>query len=335
MSHIAIIYSAPTRRMLATPYGATDEDSSSIAEKVSTTLTHRGYAVSVHRITEDTIATIGEIRADCIFNLIEWCGLDIELAKQSFVELRKLQIPVTGATEQLFVLTGDKIALKAALRLAGASVPRGMGFTTGSEDIPSDFPYPAIVKPSTEHCSMGLSGETVATDDLSLRRIVRAQIAAFRQPALAEEFIAGREFEVYLLEEAGRVRVLPIEEVLFPGDNPMAFQTYDCKWTPGSSDYEHTDVVRAKFTPNEQKIIEDECARAFTALKFRGYARFDVRYRDNIPYLLETNANPSVYDGDAPLFNPDDEVIFGIRFSDYIEAIVQSALWHYTRAWEL
>ena len=330
---VAVVYSLPTKRLLSTPYGAIDEDSAFIAKKVAMALTSRGMAVTLYPIAEDRIADISKIRADCVFNLIEWCGQDIPLASEAFKFLRKLEIPVTGSPEKQFVLTGDKARLKTTLLAYDLPTPRGMTMETGEEPLDPALQYPVIVKPSVEHCSVGLSYEAIANKPEEVQAIAKRQIVNFRQPAVVEEFVAGREFEVYLLEVAGEVQVLPIEEVIFGSRDPMAFQTYDCKWTPGSGDYEQTNVVRAVLAPEEQKAIEHECRRAFTALEFRGYARFDVRMRDGVPYLLETNANPAVYDGDKIPFDPEDEVIFGIRFADYVDIIVQSALWHYDHRW--
>ena len=96
-----------------------------------------------------------------------------------------------------------------------------------------------------------------------------------------------------------------------------------------------TDVDLAKLSQKEKKIIEDECIRVFRALGLRGYARFDIRLRGGIPYLLETNANPSVFDGEDELESVDDEVIWGIKFSDYLEIIVQTAVYHHGRGWRV
>lgn len=330
--NVAVVYSLPSSRLLNTKYGATDEDSKVIAEKVVIALEALGMGTTTYAIAEDTIQDILKINTDCIFNLIEWSGLDIHLSQQAFRYFRQLNVPVTGSNEEMFVLTGDKIRVKQALQKAGVPTPRGAFFTTGEENIPDDLPYPVIVKPSLEHCSMGLGYDAIAHTKDELRPIVQRQIASFGQPVIAEEFIVGRELLVYLLEAKDQVRVLPIEEILFKGNNPLVFQTYESKW--GSEDgSEPTDVasdaVVAKLTKAEQKVIERESIKAFKYLGLRGYGRFDVRLKDGVPYILETNANSSVYDGEDDLQDPNDEVIFGIKFIDYIKGILESALYHY------
>jgi len=273
---------------------------------------------------------ISKIKADCIFNLIEWCGQDIELSRKAFGCFRKLKIPVTGSSEELFVLTGDKTRVKHELQKMGIPTPRAQVFEAGDEEIMT-LTYPLIVKPSLEHCSMGLSYDSIARDPKQLRAIAKRQIQAFHQSALAEEFIVGRELLVYLLEEKDEVRVLPIEEVIFSNNNPLAFQTYESKWDKDHVDYITSKVTVADLTKEEKRIVESTCIKVFKNMGFRSYARFDVRLRDNIPYLLETNVNPSVYDSDEELKDINDEVIFGIKFPDYLMAIVESAVYHYER----
>lgn len=165
--------------------------------------------------------------------------------------------------------------------------------------------------------------------------LIKKQLTTYHQPALVEEFIIGRELLVYLLEIDRDVMVLPIEEVIFESQNPLAFQTYGCKWDENYSDYKTSDVVVANLTNKENIIIKNVCVDTFKKLGFRGYARFDIRLKNNIPYILEANANPSVYDSSEEIKDADEEVIPGIRFSDYIYAIVQSALYHYAHGWNI
>jgi D-alanine-D-alanine ligase-like ATP-grasp enzyme len=123
--------------------------------------------------------------------------------------------------------------------------------------------------------------------------------------------------------------ILPIVEMLFSGGDPMSFQTYDAKWSEGSIDYKNTYYEQAKITDVQQKAIVSNCLKAFNALGFWGYARFDVRMRDNVPYILETNANPSVYDATEESIDIEAEIIEGIKFPDYLQKIVDAAIWHY------
>ena len=327
---IAIVYSLPTHRMKQTKYASADEDTGLIAKKVAEGLEARGYETKVYPISEETIESISEIHADCIFNLIEWCGLDIKLSERAFGLMRQRSIPITGSSEHLFVLTGDKIRMKKALNDAGVKTPWGVGVASTS-DIPSNIPYPVIVKPHLEHCSIGLSKDVVVNNGLELERVVKRQIAEFEQDVLIEEFIAGRELLVYLIEEKGEATILPVVEMLFEGGNPESFQTYDAKWSEGSVDYNQTYYDQATLTREEQGLLEKNCLTAFKQLGFWGYTRFDVRMRDGIPYILETNANPSVYDATEEMESIESEVIEGIKFPDYLDKIVKAALWHYER----
>jgi D-alanine-D-alanine ligase len=331
---IAVIYSKPSRRMRSTVYGETDEDSAIIAQKVVEGLQYLGHKARIVEINEDHIDEIASIRADVIFNLIEWCGQDIHLSEIAFGYLRRLKIPVTGSSEELFVLTGDKVRMKQRLQSLDISTPQGFTFVTGEETIPADLKYPMIVKPSVEHCSAGLSYESIAHDANELRKIAKRQIADFHQPALAEQFIVGRELLVYLLERNDKVEVLPIEEVIFTNHNPMAFQTYASKWDTKHPDYNTSEVVVANLGDEENRVVEDMCINAFTKMGLRGYARFDLRLRDKKPYILETNANPSVYDGDENL-PIDAEVIPGIRFPDYLQTIVDTAIYYFENRWRV
>lgn len=326
---VAVVYSLPSSRMRQTKYSEADEDSAIIAEKVKQGLEFSGYRVILYPIAEDEIEKIAEIKTECIFNLIEWCGEDIHLSEKAFAFLRNLQIPVTGSSEEIFVLTGDKVRMKDELEKHKVSTPFGLCFETGEEEIPGKLPYPMIVKPSLEHCSIGITHDSIAKNDSELRSIVRQQIDTFHQPALAEEFIEGREFLVYMYEEKEEVKVLPVEEVIFAENNPQSFQTYEAKWETDNPEYKSTEVRLAKLTQNEQNIIDKVCKDAFKKMQLRGYSRFDVRFKNGVPYILETNANPSVYDAESENLEINSEVIWGIKFPDYLQKIVQSAIYHF------
>ncbi len=328
LKSVAIVYSAPTKRVLKTSFAAADTDTFFVAAKVREALKNHNIQSSLIEIREDTIGLINTIRADIIFNLIEWTGEDIPLVQQAFAHFRTLGIPVTGSTEQNYLETANKITMKQALEKAHIQTPVWQTFTTSEEQSVVKFSYPVIVKPAYEHCSIGLGYNSIAENKEQLIKIVKRQIEKFHQPVLAEEFIQGRELLVYLLEEKSFIRILPIEEILFTNNRKFAFQTYESKWDSQHKDYKTSHVTIAKLSKKQQEVIEQISREAFQKLGFRGYARFDIRFRDEIPYLLETNCNPNVYDSD-------EDQIPGIAFPDYIYAIVQSAFYHFEHGWKI
>ena len=325
---VTIVYSTPSRRLLATPYGATDEDTAYVAKKVKEALRKKHIRASLLALNEDTIDAIDDIRTDCIFNLIEWTGLDIHLSQKAFMHLGALHIPVTGATKDNYMETANKVTMKKALQKAGTPTPRWQVFTTGREIPDTNLAYPVIAKPAFEHCSIGLNYDAIAYNTKQVHTVVRRQIQAFHQPALAEEFISGRELLVYLLEKEAGIQILPIEEVLFTNGRKLAFQTYESKWDQTHEDFRTSHVVVAELAKKERRTIERVCIDAFRKLGFRGYARFDIRLQGGVPYVLETNCNPNVYDSD-------EDQIPGIPFPDFVETIVRSAFYHYSHGWKI
>lgn len=326
--HVTIVYSTPTKRAIASGYGQSDEDTAYVAQKVANALKTKNIHTSLVAIDETTIKDIGSLKTDCVFNLIEWTGLDTHLSKKAFSYLRRLNIPVTGATEKNFCETTDKITAKKLFQRYNISTPLSQAFYTGKEAIDNTLCFPVIVKPSLEHGSIGLTANAIARTKSDLRTIIRTQIKTFAQPVLVETFVQGRELLVYLVEIKGSVIMLPIEEIQFDTNNSLVFQTYESKWDKTHKDYATTKVTRAQLTKNEYTKIELISRTTFQKLGFRGYARFDIRLKDGKPYVLEANANPNVYDSD-------EDQVPGISFPEYVWSIVISSLRSYQRGWKI
>ncbi len=325
---VAVVYSGPSSRSVGTAYAATDDDTAYVAEKVREALLVRDVRVIMKAVSEDTMETLNDLQTDVIFNLIEWTGKDIDLSKRAFAIYRKLALPVTGATERNFMETTDKIVAKALFLKHGIPTPKSQAFYTGDEQIVSDLPYPLIVKPSQEHGSIGLTRAAVVDNAASLRAAVKKQLNDHDQPVLAEAFISGRELLVYLLEKDHHLVVLPIEEICFSNDTSLTFQTYESKWDSRHTDFANTTVKIADLSSRERREVENVAKRVFRALGFRGYGRIDIRLRDGVPYVLEANANPNIYDSD-------EDQIPGISFPDFVWEVVASALREYKNGWKI
>jgi len=121
---------------------------------------------------------------------------------------------------------------------------------------------------------------------------VRELIERYRQPALVEVYIPGREFTVGLLGER-RPRVLPPMEILFK-DKTNQRPVYDFQikqeWEKHVS-YQ----CPADLSPTELKGIERVARDTFAALDCRDVSRVDLRMTPKGElYVIEVNPLPGV-----------------------------------------
>ncbi|MFZ5845426.1 MAG: D-alanine--D-alanine ligase family protein [Patescibacteria group bacterium] len=322
---ITIIYSLPTKRALTTPYLATEEDTRESALEVAEALKSRGVEVAVVGIAEDNLNAIKKIRADCIFNLIEWTGLDLPLSVAVFKYLEGLGTPFTGATSGNFALTSDKVKMKEALDLAGLPTPRWQLFSSGDEALRSDLRFPVIAKLAWEHCSIGLTRDAVTRDPVALKNLIIERLNVFKQPVYIEEFIAGREFQVTLLEREDGLFIFPIAEIVFTKANDYTFLTYSGRWDEDHPEFAATRVVVADIPSSLKEKICELARTIFTKFNFRDYARLDLRCRGEEVFILEANSNPGLGDSEEYSMTVSYKAV-GLTFADFIWEIVTSCL---------
>ena len=155
---------------------------------------------------------------------------------------------------------------------------------------------PAIVKPVAEHGSCGITLASVVQDRKSLGERIDACIRDYRQAALVEEFIIGRELNVALWGN-GFPEVLPVAEIAFRWtDEPLQqIVSFSGKWHKDSVEARGTPgICPAELAPHVQDRVEAAAVLAYQELGVRGFARVDMRLRDEIPYVLEVNSHPDL-----------------------------------------
>ena len=119
------------------------------------------------------------------------------------------------------------------------------------------------------------------------------------QPALVEEYIAGREFTVGLLGDK-RPRVLPPMEIKFKKDDNTR-PVYDYAVKQEWEEYVYYECP-AKLTEAEQKAMEKIARATFWALDCRDVARVDLRMdAEGRIYVLEVNPLPGLTPGYSDL----------------------------------
>ena len=175
-----------------------------------------------------------------------------------------------------------------------AVTPDFLLMSSGKERLPKEMHFPLIVKPVAEGSSKGVFGKSVVDNETELRELAREIAARYRQPALVENYIPGREFTVGMLGER-RPKVLPIMEVVFTGNDPTPVYDFSAKldWT-----HRVRYDAPAKLEPGQQREIERVARGVFSALGCRDVARVDFRMDEGgHVYFLECNPLPGLTPG--------------------------------------
>ncbi len=270
------------------------------AHAVAGALRELGHAVELCALPSDGRAALKRVETlpeGLVFNLVEAIGGDAR-SEPAFTWLCELRgLCYTGSSPRTTTLCLEKPITQALLAARGIPVPRNMVLTVGDEAL-GGLPFPAIVKPSREDASHGIASESVVRGEHALRARARYIIEHYSQPALAEEFIDGREINVGLLETSCGLEVLPLSEIdysEFPPDMPRIV-SYAGKWIDTSRDWALTKVIAARdLSPTERARIEEVARAAFGVLGLSGYGRVDLRIdAARRPFVIDVNANPDL-----------------------------------------
>ncbi len=268
------------------------------AEAVASALRTLGHEEVLVPLGDDLASFIAALQAaepELVFNLCEgfWGQSSRELHVAALFEL--LGLEHTGSPALTLGLTQDKALTKDLLSRHALPTPNYFLLQPG-ESLPKtlDLSWPLIVKPCREDASLGITEESVVNDEIALAGRVRYIHERYRQGALIEEFIDGREFNAAVLGEHD-LEALPTSEICFHAELPRQIVSYAGKWLEDSAEYAATEpACPAELSPREQESIQQAALRACRLLGCRDYARVDIRLHDGIPYILEVNANPDI-----------------------------------------
>ena len=269
-------------------------------EFVENSLRKAGFKVNVLPVynARRFINDILNLKTDLIYNFCEMVELESqeEVFAAGLFELVK--VPYTGAPPMTLGLCLDKAKTKIILSHYGIPTAK---FDLFNESIDGckkiNLRFPVIVKPVHEDASAGINEKSVVYDRKELEERVEYIIKMFKQPALVEEFIDGREVNVAILGNNPPV-VLPISEIDFshlPSHLPKIV-SYEAKWIPNTDYYEKTiPICPAPLEPELERKIKDIALSCYKIMGCRDYARVDMRIdKEGNPYVLEVNPNPDL-----------------------------------------
>lgn len=293
---IAILHNRDHQLLDDDPGREAREDVERVAIALRDALSSSQRDVELWPVAEDVFEVgrkLQESRPDVVVNLCESLAADSrgELVVPALLEL--LGLPYTGSSSLGLTLSLHKNKAKELLRARGVSTPEFCVVNTVAELVSVQMPFPVIVKPSREDASVGIDFDSVVNDKAALGKAVGRVLRTFRQPALVERFIEGREIYVPLLGNAPR-RALPLTEIQFGAafDKKPKVISYRAKWEPSSAECIDSPSGPCALTPElETRCIETAMA-AFEALDCRDYGRVDMRLAaDGQCYVIDINPN--------------------------------------------
>jgi D-alanine-D-alanine ligase len=196
--------------------------------------------------------------------------------------LEAYAIPFVFSTADILVAAMDKSIAKLIVAAAGIPTPQ-FAVVRSARDLQAvKLPYPLFVKPLAEGTSKGVHESSKVETRAQLTAKCLEVLKTYRQPALVETFLPGREFTVGLLGSGAGARAIGVSEIRFlPGGDPSAY-SYKNKM-------EAFDDLTLATGP-----LADEAAAvalaAWRALGCRDAGRIDIRCdADGHPSFIECN----------------------------------------------
>ncbi len=256
-----------------------------------------GYQTTLIQVTNndlDTILSRYDPREYLIFN---WCEslpgvLYSEWLVAEYLEQRGFTF--TGASSTTIALAQEKVKIKQLLDEAEIDTPRWQIYNSAM-NVDWNL-FPAIVKPSREHCSEGIDRNSIVLTEEELKNRIAYILERYQQPALVEDFIDGRELHVSLWGNDS-IDMLPPAEMEFSmfKDEHDRICSYEAKFVPESEQYQKIQtVLPAPLSKDELRDAEKICKTVYITVGCRDYARIDIRIRDNIMYVIDVNPNADI-----------------------------------------
>jgi D-alanine-D-alanine ligase len=231
-------------------------------------------------------------------------------------------IPYTGSNPMGHTLAQDKVVAKQIFMASNIPTPNYRVFMSTELDAPY-LRFPVIVKPRGEAASFGLK---IVQNEFYLKAAVTEILEEYKQPALAEEFIVGREVNVSLLGNNPPQALPVLELVLNEGGNAVYDHDTKFKKMPGKKAKK---ICPAELPKETAAYLQKLAVQAFEVLNIYDFGRVDFRLDQyNQPFILEMNSMASI--------NPDSSFVkaatkAGYFYNQLINRIVEVAIQRYAR----
>lgn len=273
----------------------------------------RGQALAAHLVE-------GE-RYDLVFSIAEGvAGRSREAQVPALCEL--FGQPYLFSDPLTLAASLDKAMAKRLVRDAGVPTPAFAVAEHSAAEVADWDHFPAFVKPLAEGTGKGCEAGSLVNGAVELEAAVTRVIERYRQPALVERFLSGREFTVGVVGNGADARVLGVCEILLkPQAEAHIYSLHNKEFCEDL-------VTYARVGDAEARLAGARALDAYRALQCRDAARIDFRSDETgKPHFLEANPIAGLHPShsDLPILASQN----GIAFEALIGMILDAGLARY------
>jgi len=289
--------------------------------------------------------TLPKYKPDICFNICEGHFGDSREAQVPAI-LEMMRLRYTGSKVLTLALALDKSITKRVLTYHDLPTPNFQSFERVDEPLAPDMHFPLFVKPSREGTGMGVSAKSIVHNEDEMREQISYILNRYKQTALVEHYIEGREVTVGLVGNL----IGPVSRRLPDNEDAPRVQA-GLRFFPPMEVYlkpfESTDTVysnRLKVEMADQlnylcpAPLDDDMVDELnwlTAAVFRvtgalDVSRVDFRLdaNDNLkPYILEINPLPGLSPGISDLVI--EAAAEGVGHAHLVNMILEAAFERY------
>lgn len=203
-----------------------------------------------------------------------------------------LQIPYTGSGVLTQALVMNKAKMYEVLSAYGIKTPKTQLVLVGQDvHLDTGFEYPLMVKPVARGSSAGITQSSLVSTSQELHQQINFIWETFKEPALVQTFLPGREFSLGLL---GNPPVaLPLIEPVFSKlpEGYLPFDSLEVKWIFEEEAEEIHLTCPALLSAKRTTEIIALGGKVWQVLGMRDYCRIDIRCdKEGVAYVLDVNS---------------------------------------------
>ena len=314
---VAVAYSFVQREFFPTDEAFTAEQEVEYrAREVITEIKKLGLEAKGYPADQYFLTNLLVDKPDLIVNLVDTVRGKDKLASTIPAFLEYANMPFTGCGTTGMVIGSNRHLFKELLQQNNIPTPEYKFIKDLRSNTPPAFDPPYIVKLNESGGSMGIDNKAVKETAAQIMKRVETLQGEYRIPVLVEKFIEGPEITGVVFDDGKNRHVfLARKKYLIKADGKHEYTSIESYDIPNAAKFE---LVEEEL----EKKVSELCARAFEALRFNDYAKFDIRVdeQEMTPYFIDCNPNTALGPGDQPMTQV--MQLHGIEFEEILASLL-------------